>query len=70
MWLDLHPLCAECARQGRVRAAEEIDHVIALADGGSDTDDNVQGLCLPCHVAKSTREREQRRGRAPTAGGT
>lgn len=51
------PLCAECERQGRVRLATQRDHIKPLAEGGADDGDNVQGLCEPCHDAKSLQER-------------
>ena len=54
--LSLHPLCAECLARGIVTATTEIDHITALKDGGTDTDDNVQGLCGPCHAAKTARD--------------
>lgn len=58
------PLCAECRRKGRVTLATERDHIKPLAEGGTDTDDNVQGLCGPCHDAKSAAERLRGRARA------
>ena len=50
------PLCAECKQQGRVTLATQRDHIKSLAEGGADADDNVQGLCAPCHDAKSKAE--------------
>lgn len=50
------PLCAACRRQGRVTLATQRDHITPLAEGGTDTDDNVQGLCADCHEAKSKTE--------------
>lgn len=47
-----------------VAAALEVDHVLALADGGTDTPDNVQALCHPCHRAKTT---DEQRRRSPNA---
>lgn len=55
-----HPLCAECERQGRVRAAVVRDHIVPMGEGGEDTDDNTQGLCHRCHDEKT--EAERRRG--------
>jgi 5-methylcytosine-specific restriction protein A len=55
------PLCAECERQGRVALATQRDHIRALEEGGTDTEDNVQGLCTACHEAKS--QAEAQRGR-------
>ncbi|WP_082552255.1 HNH endonuclease [Massilia sp. Root351] len=51
-----YPLCAECERQGRVTAATQRDHVVPLAEGGADDHTNEQGLCDPCHEAKSLTE--------------
>ena len=63
--LRSQPLCAECERQGRVTLATERDHIVPLAEGGTEDDNNVQGLCPPCHEAKSLGERlrAQRRRR-------
>ena len=50
------PFCAECARQDRVRLATQRDHIIPLAEGGTDDQANEQGLCNDCHETKSRRE--------------
>ena len=55
------PLCVECVRQGRVSVATIRDHIIPLGEGGSDTDDNIQGLCRECSDRKTAEE--SRRGR-------
>lgn len=59
-WFALHPLCVECERQGRITLAEELDHITPLHAGGldfdRDNDRNRQGLCKPCHAAKTARE--------------
>lgn len=34
----------------------EVDHIVNLAQGGSDDDDNLQAICIPCHKAKTARE--------------
>lgn len=59
------PLCAECKKQGRVTLAVQRDHIVPLAEGGTEDASNTQGLCLPCHEAKSQleRQRAQRRWR-------
>ena len=51
------PLCVECRRKGLVERATERDHIVPLSEGGEDIPSNVQGLCSPCHAAKSERER-------------
>src|SRR5205085_3978463 len=50
------PLCAECQRHGRITLATQRDHVKSLGEDGTDTEDNVQGLCDDCHEAKSLAE--------------
>lgn len=48
------PLCVTCAAAGRTCAASHVDHI----DGNSSNNDlsNLQGLCRPCHSAKTARE--------------
>lgn len=46
------PICRECQRA----ASQEVDHITPRADGGSDDVENLQGLCKPCHSAKTMRE--------------
>ena len=60
--------CEQCQATGRL----DVDHVIAIADGGLGTIDNAQVLCRTCHVAKTTRalrerELQQRRDEALAA---
>jgi 5-methylcytosine-specific restriction enzyme A len=48
-----NPLCVMCLAQGIVSAATELDHILALSNGGADTAANRQGLCAACHRAKT-----------------
>lgn len=57
------PLCVQCKAQGQVRLATQRDHITPLAEGGSDSADNVQPLCLACHDTKSNAERLRGRAR-------
>jgi 5-methylcytosine-specific restriction protein A len=52
--LILHrdPVCRLCGSA----PASEVDHVLSLRAGGENSEDNLQGLCKPCHSAKTTRE--------------
>ena len=45
-----------CQKCGQVVAIFEIDHVIPLFQGGSDSDSNKQLLCCSCHKEKSLEE--------------
>ena len=47
--LSNSPMCASCKES----VATELDHVIALANGGSNDDSNLQGLCASCHETKT-----------------
>lgn len=48
------PLCRVCGR-----LTNHVDHVIPRKDGGTDTRDNLQGLCQECHNRKTTVERQR-----------
>ena len=41
-------LCADCGD-----AAEELDHLIPVSDGGSNDPDNLQPLCRACHACRT-----------------
>lgn len=66
-WRDLRarvlreqPTCAMCSAP-----ATDADHIIAVADGGTDARENLRGLCNSCHkkhTAKQNRDR-RRKGR-------
>lgn len=61
------PLCRLCLAKGVTSASTVVDHIKPLSEGGSDQRENKQGLCSPCHDAKSAAERvKARRGRAGT----
>lgn len=55
-----HPHCAGCMKTGRIRLAQEVDHVVPLHLGGGDNRENLQPLCIECHAAKSKDEARQR----------
>lgn len=54
--LRAEPLCRHCYAKGITTLAREVDHITPLSAGGTDTDDNVQSLCLNCHAAKTAKE--------------
>lgn len=56
MVLRNEPLCRECARHGILRAAEEVHHILPLADGGTHDEGNLMPLCKGCHSRHTARE--------------
>ncbi len=61
--LQLEPLCRECRKLGKLVAASIVDHVIAIADGGSELDQgNLQSLCKSHHDSKTRRDTNQTGG--------
>ncbi|WP_330926302.1 HNH endonuclease [Candidatus Sororendozoicomonas aggregata] len=59
-------LCQSCRAEGRLQAANVVDHIINKASGGTDDPGNLQALCQSCHAAKTGREgarASNRRGR-------
>ena len=62
------PLCRLCRADGRARAATIRDHVVPLAEGGEDSQANVQPICDACHEAKTARESRRGRVRARVGG--
>lgn len=51
-----HGICHVC----HLPYADEIDHVIPLAEGGTDTDDNRRPIHnTPCHQRKTADERRR-----------
>ncbi len=61
-YLRANPLCVEHQRENKIVAAEEVDHIVPIANGGDPLDwGNLQGLCKSCHSAKTRKEN-------PTAG--
>lgn len=58
--LAAEPLCRDCDAKGIVTAATVPDHIIPLAQGGPDTDDNIRCLCGPCHAVRTREQFGQR----------
>ena len=58
--LQREPLCRHCRAEGRYTPADEVDHIVPLADGGAEVDGNCQPLCTPHHQIKTMRECEAR----------
>jgi 5-methylcytosine-specific restriction endonuclease McrA len=52
----LRPLCPMCSAEGRVVAGVELDHRVALVNGGSNEDENMDLLCVPHHRLKTAED--------------
>ena len=63
------PLCRVCVARGFTVLATQRDHIVSLAEGGTDDDSNVQPLCDDCHREKTLAEALRARGGQPLAGG-
>ena len=50
------PLCYICKEKGIITPAKEVDHVIALVNGGTDDPENLRGVCFDCHRDKTRRD--------------
>jgi 5-methylcytosine-specific restriction protein A len=50
-------LCQPCYRAGRIHAAQEVDHIVSKAAGGTDDESNLQAIATACHRAKTIEER-------------
>ena len=53
-----YPLCQECAKQGRVTKATDVDHIIPHRGDWSlfISYNNLQSLCHSCHSEKTNKE--------------
>lgn len=65
--LERDPVCVICLAKGIVTETKIVDHVLSLAEGGTDDDDNLQGLCKPCSDQKTEEESARAQGRKPGA---
>ena len=52
-YFTANPLCAMCKAKGIITIAVELDHILAITNGGTNDWDNYQGLCIPCHEIKT-----------------
>lgn len=47
--LKRHPLCAVCRVEGRITPATVTHHIVPLAEGGTNSADNLLPVCKGCH---------------------
>jgi len=48
--IKANPLCEECLKNGVLKPAEEVHHIVPLADGGTSERSNLISLCRSCHM--------------------
>ena len=48
--------CSNCGNEIGVRNPWEVDHKIALANGGLHAESNLRPLCRPCHLLKTKKD--------------
>jgi len=61
-FIQKHPLCAQCQREGIIKGAQVCDHIVPITMGGSPVDQlNLQSLCTHHHAQKSGRESAEKR---------
>ena len=59
--LSKNPLCVYCQKAGRNEVATDVDHILAIVNGGRKYHvDNLQPLCKRCNSVKGARERGPR----------
>jgi len=60
--IQMNPLCEHCLKLDILTPAREIDHIVAIKDGGEKLAyNNLSSLCRSCHAKKSVMEREARK---------
>lgn len=57
LFMQEHPICKRCRKKGFLVVAEVVDHIVPMARGGAQyDDDNLQSLCKKCHDRKTATE--------------
>lgn len=60
MHLVQEPFCRSCKARGIYKAAQMVDHIRPINDGGAKLDDaNLQSLCFACHNRKTKQEQRE-----------
>lgn len=59
--LNRDPYCQICL----VAASDTVDHMLPKSLGGTNAEDNLQGLCVPCHNRKTREEQIHMEGTPP-----
>ena len=54
--LARNPHCVYCLKIQKITPATDVDHIVALRNGGSNDLNNLQSLCRKCHSRKTMLE--------------
>jgi len=49
LYIQAHPICEQCLSESRLTPAEEVHHIVPLANGGTHDERNLMALCKSCH---------------------
>ena len=49
-YVEGHPMCEMCQKEGRFAPAEEVHHKIPISKGGTHDRGNLMSLCKSCHT--------------------
>jgi len=55
-FLEAHPLCEICQREGKLIPAVLVHHKKSLRDGGTNDNGNLAALCQECHSRLHAKE--------------
>lgn len=57
-------LCQVCLKEGNYIIGKEVDHIVPLFKGGTDSDDNLQTICTEHHAEKTAHDLGKKRRKA------
>ena len=49
-YMNAHPLCERCLKEGKYVKAEQVHHIKPLAEGGNHNEENLMSLCTASHA--------------------
>ena len=49
-YVEKHPLCEMCLKEGRLTPVEEVHHILPISRGGTHAEENLMSLCQSCHT--------------------
>ena len=49
-YIQEHPFCERCFKEGTMVRAEEVHHILPVSQGGTNESSNLMALCQSCHT--------------------